>query len=364
MTTIIQYSPQLIGEILDIVHNAVFLLDPGNRILFANTRMEAMFKAKEGKLSGLDFAQLFMPEDRMILVPNILKITKEEKEFECETMLRCLDGSTFLGLVACVFYLWEGKGLVAITVHDITKMKNIERMLKHTEHETFQGCMLDDISHHIRNPVLVMGGLAKRLCREESTQKYAEIMVRESRKLEELLDTLNAFIHLPRPKLKYATLEEVMKAIDQHVKPVTEEFDVQRNWQCSENVLVQTILVDLAMLMEAVKAVVINACESYKNDAPDKTVTLKLIETFEPSWPYALKITDHGRGIPTDDLPHVASHFFTKKSRHIGMGLTFAERILDEQDGELHIDSSPGQGTTVSLFFKKERRRPIRIEKL
>ena len=364
MSTIIKYSPRIIGEILEIVQNAVFLLDTGNRILFANSRMEEMFKAGDGQLTGLDFEQLFMPDDRMILVPNILKITKEKREFECEALLRCLDGSSFFGLVSCVFCLWEGKGLVAITIHDISKMKTIERTLKHTEHETFLGHMLDDISHHIRNPVLVMGGLAKRMCRDRSTQKYAEIIVRESRKLEELLDTLNSFIHLPRPRLKYTSLGEVMEAADLQVKKVAAESGVHWNWQCSENVLVQTILVDLPMVLDAITAVVTNACESYEKEDENKTITLKLLETFEPSWPYALTITDQGCGINEDDLPYVTAHFFSRKRRHIGMGLPLAQRILEEQDGELHIESTPVRGTTVTFFFKKERRRPIRIKKL
>ena len=197
MTSIIKYSPKVIGEILNMVQNAVFLLDAENKVLFANSRMEKMFKASAEQLIGLQFEKLFMPEDRTIMAPNILKITKEKREFECETMLYCLDGSSFLGLMCCAFFHWEGGGLIATTIHDITKMKSIERMLKHSEHEAFLGHMLNDISHHIRNPVLVIGGLAKRLGKGETTQKYAEIISKESRRLEKLLDTLNAFILLP-----------------------------------------------------------------------------------------------------------------------------------------------------------------------
>jgi nitrogen fixation/metabolism regulation signal transduction histidine kinase len=75
-------------------------------------------------------------------------------------------------------------------------------------------------------------------------------------------------------------------------------------------------------------------------------------------------IDKRGERHTAEYLPHVTSHFFTKKSRHIGMGLTFAQRIMDEQDGELSIDSSEDQGTTVTFFLKKERRRPIRTKKL
>jgi PAS domain S-box-containing protein len=364
VTSIIKYSPKVIGEILNIVQNAVFLLDAENRILFANSRMEKMFKASAEQLIGMQFENLFMPEDRAIMVPNILKITKEKREFDCETMLRCLDGSSFLGLMCCAFFHWEGGGLIATTIHDITKMKSIERMLKHSEHEAFLGHMLNDISHHIRNPVLVIGGLAKRLGKGETTQKYAEIISKESRRLEKLLDTLNAFILLPRPKLKHVSLAELAEEVEERVKPVIEEYGV--TWECkgSGKILANTILIDIALLVKAIEAVVLNACEAYKEKHDSNIVTLQLLETFEPSWPYAIKIIDCGCGINAEFLPHVTSHFFSKKSKHIGMGLTFSQRIIDEQDGELTIDSSEDQGTTVTFFLKKERRRSIRTKKL
>lgn len=364
MTSIIKYSPTIIGEILNIVHNAVFLLDIENRILIANTQMERMFKANDKQLIGLEFEKLFMPEDRAILVPNILKMTREKEEFECETMLRCVDGASFLGLVSCVFFLWEGSEFVTTTIHDITKMKSIERMLKHSEHEAFLGHMLNDISHHIRNPVLVIAGLSKRLRKNDPNPKYVDIIVKESQRLESLLDTLNAFILLPIPKLKHTSLAELVETTEHRVKHLAEEFGIKWNWICPENVLIHTILADLSLLVDAIKAVVVNASESYEKENNNKIVTLQLIETFDPSWPYALKIIDQGYGINANDLPFVTSHFFTTKSRHIGMGLTFAQRILEEQDGELIIDSSEGQGTTVTFFFKKERRKPIRTKKL
>ena len=361
---IIQYSPKVIGEILSIVHNAVFLLDMEDRILFVNRKMEKMFKVDTAQLIGMHFEELFMPDDREIMAPNILKITKDKLEFECETMLYCSDGSSFLGLMFCALFKWEGGSLIATTIHDITKMKTIERMLKHSEHEAFLGHMLDDISHQIRNPVLVIGGLAKRLAVDEPTKKYGEIISKESRRLEILLDTLNAFIQLPRPKLNRIPLADLMGKVEQQLRPLCEDYGIK--WKCkySETILQNKILVDLSLLMEAIAAAVKNGCEAYQESDVDKTVTMKLIETFDQTWPYAIRIIDNGSGIPAKDIPHVTSHFFTKKSKHLGMGLTFAQRIITEQDGEMTIDSAEGKGTTVIFFLKKERRRAIRTRKL
>jgi PAS domain S-box-containing protein len=335
-----------------------------DKILFVNRKMEKMFKAAADQLNGLHFGELFMPDDREIMAPNILKVTRNRNEFECETMLYCSDGSSFLGLMHCAFFQWKGGSLIAATIHDITKMKSLERMLKHSEHEAFLGRMLNDISHQIRNPVLVIGGLAKRLAGDEITEKYGEIISKESRRLEILLDTLNAFIQLPRPKLNRVPLADLFRKVEQQVKPLCDDYHVTWKYEFPERILQDKILIDLALLIEAIEAAVKNGCEAYQEGDVDKTVTLQLLETFDQTCPYAIKIIDTGSGIPAEDMDHVASHFFKKKSKHIGMGLTFAQRIIDEQDGEMTVDSVEGEGTTVTFFLKKERRKPIRIKKM
>ncbi len=364
MTTIIKYSPRVIGEILNIVHDAVFLLNSEKQIIFVNTQMEKMFKANDGQMVDIGFEQLFMPEDRKIMATNILKLTKEKHEFECETMLRCKDGSSFFGLISCFYFMLENEEFIASTIHDITKMKSIERMLKQSEHEAFLGHMLNDISHHIRNPVIVIAGLAKRLKKGESPEQYSEIISKESRRLEMLLETLNDFINLPRPKLRLASLADLIETVESDIKLIAEDFGVRCEWKISKEVLAHKILIDVPLLVKAICAVFLNACESYNKDTKNRIVTIQMMETFDPLLPYALRITDQGCCIKPEDLPFVSSHFFTKKIHHIGMGLTFTQRILEEQGGELHVESSESSGTSVTFFLKKERRRPIRIDKL
>lgn len=363
-SSIMQSSPEVIGEILNIVHNAVFLLDKEDRIVFANRKMEKMFRVDAKRLIGQNFCNLFMPDDQEILAPNILKITKAKQEFECETMLQCFDGSSFLGLMHCAFFKLDGDSLIATTIHDITKMKTIERMLRHSEHEAFLGNMLNDISHQIRNPILVIGGLAKRLTGDDTHARYGGIISKESRRLEAILDTLNDFIQLPRPQLNQVPLAELVTEVKKTLTPLCAEHGGELNCTIAAELLEKTMLIDLTLLLKAIEAAVKNSCEAYPQDTGNKTVTIQFIATSDATWPYAIKISDRGMGIAAEDMSHVTSHFFTKKGKHIGMGMTFAQRIINEQDGETTIDSVEGEGTTVTFFLKKERRRVIRTIKL
>ena len=68
-------------------------------------------------------------------------------------------------------------------------------------------------------------------------------------------------------------------------------------------------------------------------------------------------IRDNGIGIPAEDLPHICDRFFrSSEARSLdpsgsGLGLSIARSIVTEHRGTLSIDSSPGRGTTVSIWL-------------
>ena len=117
----------------------------------------------------------------------------------------------------------------------------------------------------------------------------------------------------------------------------------------------------LPLLLEALEAIAVNACEAYDRRATEKNVSCEVSRTDDPDHPYQIRIADQGDGIPVDTHPHVFSPFYSTKTKHIGMGLTFARRIVEEQMGRITIDSVAGRGTVVTCHLIKERRRAIRI---
>jgi signal transduction histidine kinase len=48
----------------------------------------------------------------------------------------------------------------------------------------------------------------------------------------------------------------------------------------------------------------------------------------------------------------------------VGLGLTYAKRVVEDQGGSIQVDSRLKKGTTITLTFPKDRRRKLRREKL
>lgn len=66
-----------------------------------------------------------------------------------------------------------------------------------------------------------------------------------------------------------------------------------------------------------------------------------------------LRVRDTGRGIRAQDLPSICDPFFSTKSRHLGAGLGLASvyGIVAVHSGGLAAESTPGEGTTISVYL-------------
>lgn len=71
-----------------------------------------------------------------------------------------------------------------------------------------------------------------------------------------------------------------------------------------------------------------------------------------------LYVKDFGSGIEESDLPHVFDRFFradpsrSRKSGGFGLGLSISKSIIEAHNGQIRAQSVPGEGTTISCFFR------------
>ncbi|HCU58142.1 MAG TPA: hypothetical protein DF984_07990 [Anaerolineaceae bacterium] len=64
-------------------------------------------------------------------------------------------------------------------------------------------------------------------------------------------------------------------------------------------------------------------------------------------------IEDNGRGMDIATLARITDPFVTSRTtRKVGLGLPFFKAAAEACEGSLNIQSEPGVGTTVTVFFK------------
>jgi signal transduction histidine kinase len=62
-----------------------------------------------------------------------------------------------------------------------------------------------------------------------------------------------------------------------------------------------------------------------------------------------IEVHDEGVGIPPEELDSLFQPFHGSFAKGSGLGLAIVHRIVSDYNGEIHVSSRPGEGTTVSV---------------
>ncbi len=66
-------------------------------------------------------------------------------------------------------------------------------------------------------------------------------------------------------------------------------------------------------------------------------------------------ISDTGCGIDHQEMERIFTPYFTTKNKGSGLGLAISQKIIEDHNGLLKIDSEPGEGTTVTISLPLRR---------
>ena len=202
------------------------------------------------------------------------------------------------------------------------------------------------VAHEIRNPMVTIGGFAARIVKDReacpNSRQYAQNILDDTRKLEQVVDEIQAYCNLPEAKI-----------ISAHVAPVIQEAiaekvprGLERNIQLRLHDSIPGDFVanfDPVLLKTAVLRLLDNAITFSKDGSlVDVHLSLNREGTI-------LVIKDQGIGIDDQDMEFVFNPFFSTRVHGAGMGLAIVERIVHEHMGKIKIASKPGKGTEVRV---------------
>ena len=104
-------------------------------------------------------------------------------------------------------------------------------------------------------------------------------------------------------------------------------------------------------LEQVVVNLVLNACQALTDRAQEVGVSTYAGEGDR----VVIEVRDAGRGIAPDDLERIARPFFTTKQEGTGLGLSVAQRIVEEMGGRLEFESEVGAGTCARVSLPAHR---------
>ncbi len=253
---------------------------------------------------------------------------------------------TFLTSVSPLF---DSAGEFLGTVHvvrDITELDKLKEKLASAQRMAALGEVAAKVAHEIRNPLVSVGGFARRLEKklEGDTKEYAEIIATEVGRLEGILKEILGFVKEIRLSKKEININKIITDILSLIKETLRDKNIEIAKELGK---IPFITVDPDRIKEALFNIIDNAVQAVSEK--NGKITLK---TFEESGYVTVEISDTGAGIDEKDMPLIFNPFYTTKTSGTGLGLSIANRIIEEHAGKIEVESKINKGRV--LFPIKE----------
>ncbi|GIX05787.1 MAG: hypothetical protein KatS3mg115_0190 [Candidatus Poribacteria bacterium] len=253
-------------------------------------------------------------------------------------------------------------GLVAVfRVHGF-QMAQAERRLLQAEREAAFGIMAAQVRHEMRNILQSIQAPAEMIRRNfargdplrlaEHPERIAEEMetiLHHVRRLAQVLEEELALLD-PRRLQRTAhdlwgTLEEALKTLDEErarngVRIVC-EVPPQRGRAPHDPAKMRHVFLNLLR----------NALQAMPEGGE---LRLSYREGGRRRPFVEIGIHDSGPGIPAEELERLFRPFHTTKAQGLGLGLAIARRIVLAHEGELRLESRPGEGTRAVVRLPRE----------
>jgi signal transduction histidine kinase/CheY-like chemotaxis protein len=236
-----------------------------------------------------------------------------------------------------------------------------ERELRKSEHHLLQvqrveaiGWLAGNIAHDFNNLLMIVIGYGEILQDRANTQELSELLA-AARRASTLTKQLLAF---GRRQVMQVQRVDINRAVSQVQTMLARVIGPEIRLTTTLDASVPSVEVDPGQLEQVLVNLAMNARDAMPTGGALRVETAVLDVTrpyFQmPSGRYVrLSVTDTGSGMPPDVLSQIFEPFFTTKgNRGTGLGLSSVYGIVKQSGGYIWCDSSPGQGTTFTIYLK------------
>jgi PAS domain S-box-containing protein len=267
-----------------------------------------------------------------------------------ETVVRHKDG-TLIPIWLSARLLYEKGREIGVIGHfrDLRERKKMEEELLRHDRLVMLGKMAAHISHEIKNPLMIIGGFARQVLHslDSETDKNRgklDIIVGEVERLENFLAEVGTLTKFAEPKKAPGDLNGLIQEICRLLEPSLRERNITLELDLAPDLPAAAF--DAAHIRQVLLNVMKNGMEAMETGG-----TLTVTTGGRPEGVYA-QIADTGPGIPPEVMDKLFQPFFSTKPKGSGLGLAISKRIMEAHEGKIRVESQPGRGATVSLFFK------------
>ena len=276
------------------------------------------------------------------------------------------DSGERLAYIGLIFFLLISVVLLVYALQERTKKYRILQ-----NGEQIRSDVFTKITHEFRTPLTIILGLSKQLREQKdlcgnNTLTYLTAIERQGRNLSDLV---NQLLDMANLRTADDSIEWKTGNIVSFVEMVSETYSIYARQQgmelqfFSDDTEIETDFVP-DYLRKILRNLLSNAI---KYSEAGSKINLILARNKKDPKKIILKVTDQGKGIKKEDLPHIFDLFYKSSDSDSqmsnGIGLTLTKQLVEILDGSIQVESNEHKGSefTVELPVRRNEKNCIHI---
>src|SRR5208337_3759183 len=217
--------------------------------------------------------------------------------------------------------------------------------LMHSERFAAVGEAAAYVSHEIKNPLMVIGGLAGQVERHLTDPAHREklrVIQEEVHRLESFLGDLRDFLRPVHPLKCRVNLNEIIREVQALMGPAAEDKGVSLEERLDSHL--PSIEADPTQLNQVLLNLLKNAMEA--TSGPDGRIILASGSQDVQVW---FSIRDTGKGMTPEVKSKIFHPFFSTKEKGTGLGLAVVHKIITDHGGTIEVETTPEVGSIFTV---------------
>ena len=222
---------------------------------------------------------------------------------------------------------------------DVTQRKQLEKAIVQREKLNTLGTIAAEVAHEIRNPLVSLGGFARRLQQKFPDLPECEIILQESQRLEKILSRIRNYLKPVQVRPQGCSVNSIIAHCVDLLSPETE----LRRIICKLKLLpnLSEVYADPDILTQIFVNLILNAAEAMENGG------VLAIKTFESVQDFCIEFKNPA---PGQEIKHPELLFMPFAEGGESIGLPLCYRLLKNMGGLLSYTSEKDHmAFTVSL---------------
>lgn len=308
---------------------------------------DSLFNLEKSK----QIAELGIQYDTEKKDAEIAQLAKENETADFQRKLYILVGSLIIGI-----------GLLLYNRQRLETRKNKELLEKELEVDRLKQQFFTNVSHEFKTPLTLLLGPVETLLERAENHEDQMLLTQMRRNAKRLLQLVNDIIDLAR--IDVGQLRLHLEPVDWKgwMSGIAHQFD---SWAVDKGVAYEIAIegsesvlrIDRSKVETMVTNLLSNA---FKFTEKGGRVTIAASFARDQANALSFVVSDTGPGIPNEQLERVFDRYYQLENHRrsnlggSGIGLSFTKELVQLHGGNIGIESTVGQGTTVTIVLYPE----------